>query len=80
MRFAVPTVTGYPGSTGGSATVGVSAHVIDHAYNCQVLASFRSEDRESFNLGHKSIGKAEARRRAEALAARLNATVGDGGG
>jgi hypothetical protein len=70
-RFQVATVSGYADITaGGRAVLGVSAHVIDWAYNCRVVISFRSEDHDG--LLRRRIGDAEAIRRAETLAAKLN--------
>jgi hypothetical protein len=69
-RFQVATVTGfritgssYPSRAKGP---GLSAHVVDTERNCEVVASFRSEDEG----GH--LGVEGALKKAHAEAERLN--------
>jgi hypothetical protein len=73
-------VTGYrtpePGSR--NTVLGLSAHVLDRAYNCALIASFRSEDTvPTFGArgrltGGARLGHDGARARAVALADALN--------
>ena len=79
-RFEVVTVSGFRADIrrGGSATPGLSAHVVDSIYNYRIVASFRSEDSLAIQGadgrfdGTYRLGIKGARRRAEALAEDLN--------
>jgi hypothetical protein len=78
VRYYVTELRGYPeltenhrGSLKSPSPGGVSYTVHDRAYNCRVVAAYRSEDYAP-SFGRRSMW-AKARAAAEAHAARLNA-------
>lgn len=82
MRFRVVTCTGTPinlpvRERGGGTQIGVSATVIDGAWNAREVRTFRSEHRRRGSFG-PTYGRAGALEAALELAARLNAKYADG--
>jgi hypothetical protein len=82
-RYKVATVSGYATIGKGFRRhgPGLSAHVLDTLYGCQVLASFRSEDATGTRADGSKLSQARRRGRdgavidAEARAAELNAEL-----
>lgn len=82
MRFVVSTCSGYRSTeASGRTRPGLSAHVLDGAYNFALVASFRSEDnvatkdaRGRFFVRTRRLGVEGALERARERARALNET------